>query len=306
MTRTVDRRSAGLGYRAALGAGGLASVLLTSAGARADGPAPTPSIFAPASTPAFAIRELAVFVLGLTGVIFLVVAGLGVYVPVRFRRRRGDDRHEPPQVYGSRQIEMAWTVVPLLIIAVLFLVTARYIYGLERRQPLADAVEVTVIGHQWWWEVRYPKLGVVTANELHVPVSDPAHPTPTFVTLQSADVVHSFWIPQLAGKMDVIPNRTNRTWIEPQVPGEMIVRKDGRDLFLATGEGLIEVTARRVAILTDLAVPADRIDEAKAEEARRRAEARLREKLSNEEVASVNASLARSLAQLRVKRRRQR
>jgi len=89
------------------------------------------------------------------------------------------------------------------------------------------------------------------------------------------------------------------------VPGEMIVRKDGRDLFIATGDGLIEITAHRVAILTDLAVQADRIDEVKAEEARQRAEARLREKLSNEEIASVNASLARSLAQLRVKRRRQ-
>jgi F-type H+-transporting ATPase subunit epsilon len=84
----------------------------------------------------------------------------------------------------------------------------------------------------------------------------------------------------------------------------MIVRKDNRDQFVATGEGLIEVTADRVAILTDLAVPADRIDEAKAEEARQRAEARLREKLSDEELASVNASLSRSLAQLRVKRRR--
>ena len=93
--------------------------------------------------------------------------------------------------------------------------------------------------------------------------------------------------------------------ITHMVPGEMIVRKDGRDMFMATGEGLIEVTAKRVAILTDLAIPADRIDEAKAEDARQRAEARLHEKLSAEEVATVNASLARSLAQLRVKRRRQ-
>ena len=84
------------------------------------------------------------------------------------------------------------------------------------------------------------------------------------------------------------------------------MRKDGRDLFIATGEGLIEVTQDRVSVLTDLAVAADRIDEAKAEEAQRRAEARLREKLSNEEVASVNASLARSLAQLRVKPRQRR
>ena len=109
-------------------------------------------------------------------------------------------------------------------------------------------------------------------------------------------------LPGVAGQMGVYPQHV--PLITHMVPGEMIVRKDGRDLFMATGEGLIEVTAKRVAILTDLAIPADRIDEAKAEEARQRAEARLHEKLSAEEVATVNASLARSLAQLRVKRRR--
>ncbi len=211
--------------RAALVASGasvLAGILLPAARARADGLVQTPSIFAPASTPAFAIRELAMFVLGITGAIFLVVAGLGVYVLVRFRRRRGDDGREPPQVYGSRQIELAWTVVPLLIVAVLFLVTARYIFGIEGRHLPADALEVTIVGHQWWWEIRYPRLGILTANELHVPVSDPAHPTPTFVTLQSADVIHSFWIPQFSGKTDVIPNKTNRMWIDPQQTGTYV------------------------------------------------------------------------------------
>ena len=110
-------------------------------------------------------------------------------------------------------------------------------------------------------------------------------------------------LPGVAGQMGVYPQHV--PLITHMVPGEMIVRKDGRDMFMATGEGLIEVTAKRVAILTDLAIPADRIDEAKAEEARQRAEARLHEKLSAAEVATVNASLARSLAQLRVKRRRQ-
>jgi F-type H+-transporting ATPase subunit epsilon len=109
-------------------------------------------------------------------------------------------------------------------------------------------------------------------------------------------------LPGVAGEMGILPQHV--PLISQMVPGEMIVRKDGRDSFVATGGGLIEVTANRVAILTDLAIPADRIDEAKAEEARQRAEARLREKLSDEELASVNASLTRSLAQLRVKRRR--
>jgi F-type H+-transporting ATPase subunit epsilon len=105
------------------------------------------------------------------------------------------------------------------------------------------------------------------------------------------------------GQMGILPEHVRlMTQLEP---GEMIVRKDGRDDFLAVGEGLVEVTGDRVAIVTDMAVRAENIDEAKVEEARQRAAARLREKLSAEEVASVNASLVRSLAQLRVKRRRQ-
>ena len=83
----------------------------------------------------------------------------------------------------------------------------------------ASAVEVTVIGHQFWWEYRYPQLGVVTANELHIPVSDPAHPTPTFLQLLSADTDHSFWIPELAGKTDLIPGQTNHAWFETREKG---------------------------------------------------------------------------------------
>ncbi len=215
MTRLIAWHAA----RAASCVSAAAGLLLPAAATGADAPVQTPSLFAPVSTPAFAIRELAFFVLGITAVIFLVVAGVGVYALFRFRRPRGDDGGEPPQVYGSRQIELAWTVAPLLIVVVLFLVTARYIYGIERRPQPPKALEVTIVGHQWWWEIRYPTLGIVTANEIHVPVSDPASPTPTFVTLESADVIHSFWIPQLAGKMDVIPNKTNRVWIDPQTPG---------------------------------------------------------------------------------------
>ncbi len=116
------------------------------------------------------------------------------------------------------------------------------------------------------------------------------------------DDVEIVTLPAVEGQMGVYPQHV--PLMTQMLPGEIIVRKAGRDLFIATGEGLIEVTGERVCVLTDLAVEADRIDEAKAEEARRRAEARLKEKLSDEELASVNASLARSLAQLRVKRRR--
>jgi len=104
------------------------------------------------------------------------------------------------------------------------------------------------------------------------------------------------------GEMGILPEHVRL--MTQLVPGEMIVRKDGRDDFLAVGEGLVEITGDRVSIVTDMAVRAENIDEAKVEEARQRAAARLREKLSAAEVASVNASLARTLAQLHVKRRR--
>jgi F-type H+-transporting ATPase subunit epsilon len=108
-------------------------------------------------------------------------------------------------------------------------------------------------------------------------------------------------LPAVEGQIGIYPQHV--PLMTQMVPGEIIVRKDGRDTFLAVGEGLIDITADHVAVLTDMAIAADNIDAAKAEEARQRAAARLREKLSAEEVASVNASLARSLAQLHVKRR---
>jgi F-type H+-transporting ATPase subunit epsilon len=117
-----------------------------------------------------------------------------------------------------------------------------------------------------------------------------------------SDDVEMVTLPGVEGQMGILPQHVRL--MTQLVPGEMIVRKDGQDRFLAVGEGLIEVTGDRVAIVTDMAVAAENIDEARAEEARQRAAARLREKISSEEVASVNASLARSLAQLHVKRRR--
>jgi F-type H+-transporting ATPase subunit epsilon len=117
-----------------------------------------------------------------------------------------------------------------------------------------------------------------------------------------SDDVHMVTLPVLEGQIGVYPQHLHL--ITQVVPGEVIVHKDGNDTFLAVGEGLVEITAHRVSIVTDMAIPADGIDEAKAEEARERAKARLQEKISDEEVASVNASLARSLAQLQVRRRR--
>src|SRR6202522_4215716 len=158
------------------------------------------NIFAPVSTPAKSIFGLSMFVLEVTAAIFVVVFSLLAYSVVKFRKRRTTDGREPAQVYGSTQLELAWTVIPVLIVVILFLAAARVIASIQNAPKPDSAIEVTVIGHQFWWEYRYPSLKVVTANELHIPVSDPAHPAPPFLTFLSAYTDHSFWLPRLAGK----------------------------------------------------------------------------------------------------------
>lgn len=179
------------------------------------------SMFSPSATPSRLILGVSHLVFGVTAGIFVVVASLLVYVLVRFRHRKGDPNanQEPQQIYGSTQIELSWTVIPILIVVMLFLATARIILATQDATKPKDALDVTVIGHQFWWEFRYPKLGIVTANELHIPVSDRRNPTPTYLTLTSADTDHSFWVPRLAGKTDAIPNRINTMWLDPEQPG---------------------------------------------------------------------------------------
>ena len=176
------------------------------------------NIFAPASTPAESIFGLSVLVLVTVAVIFVAVFGLLAYVVLKFRHRSHDHR-EPPQIYGSTQVELAWTVIPVLIVVALFLASARVIASVQNATRPPSALQVIVTGHQYWWEYQYPALKITTANELHVPVSDPAHPTPTFLTLLSADTDHSFWVPRLAGKTDLIPNHPNSMWIDPHDTG---------------------------------------------------------------------------------------
>ncbi len=178
-----------------------------------------PNMFVPASTPAHDIYYLALFALTITGVIFVVVESLLIYAVFKYRARKNDPEHEPPQVYGSAQIELAWTVIPVLIVIVLFLTTARIIFAVQDAPKPPAALNVTVVGHQFWWEFRYPKLGIVTANELHIPVSSQQHPEPTYLKLLSADVDHSFWVPQLGGKTDLIPNHPNEMWMDPETAG---------------------------------------------------------------------------------------
>lgn len=200
----------------------VATIFCLAGVALADSPAagtsPT-NIFAPDSTPAHSIFRLSIFELEVEGAIFVVVFSLLAYAVIKFRHRKRDDDLEPPQVYGSNQMELAWTVLPVLIVVVLFLSTAQVIHRVQDAKRPEGTIEVTAVGHQFWWEYRYPQFGFVASNELHVPVSESQHPTPTFIALLSADVDHSFWVPRLAGKTDLIPNHPNSMWIDPQETG---------------------------------------------------------------------------------------
>jgi cytochrome c oxidase subunit 2 len=202
------------------------------------------SIFDPASPSAESIRKLAVLVLAITGFIFIVVEGILVYSIVRFRRRAatgnvdqpllpaetaGESRPpEPPQVYGSKPIEIAWTAAPALVVFVLVMVSARTLWEVNVPPPPPRAGDntlfVTVVGRQWWWEYGYDhyngrELGFTTANELHIPVSEEGIARPVYLTLKSADVCHSFWVPRLGGKTDLIPGRVNSMWFQTDRPG---------------------------------------------------------------------------------------
>ena len=176
------------------------------------------SIFSTLSTPAAEENSIAFFVLGITAAIFLSVGTLLTYALIRFRGRK-TDTSEPAQVFGSTQIELSWTIIPILIVTVLFLGTARVLFSIQDAPRPANALDVTAVGHQFWWEYRYPQYNVTAANELHIPVGQGQAGRATYLKLTSADVIHSFWIPQLGGKTDMLPNRVNEMWIDPARAG---------------------------------------------------------------------------------------
>ena len=134
-------------------------------------------------------------------VVFVLVAIALLFVIIRYRHRPGSP--EPKQIHGSTALEITWTLIPALVLAFIAVPTVRTIFKTQQPAP-ADALQVEVTGHQWWWEFRYPESGVVTANELYLPTNRTIN-----FTLRTADVIHSFWIPQLGGKRDLITNRTN-------------------------------------------------------------------------------------------------
>lgn len=148
-----------------------------------------------------------------TAGIFVVVELLLLYAVLRFRSRSGDTE-VPNQVHGFTALEIGWTLLPAAILFFIAIPTVRTIFQLQGPPPQSDPLEIMVIGHQWWWEFQYPELGIVTANELHVPVG-----RTTNLTLTSVDVIHSFWVPQLGGKRDLNPGSENRLWFTPTETG---------------------------------------------------------------------------------------
>jgi cytochrome c oxidase subunit 2 len=146
--------------------------------------------------------------------VFVLVWALLIINIVRFRRRKNDSGEEPRQKYGSLRLEIIWTAIPILLVLTLFILSILTIRASAAPQPGSQDVNITVIGHQWWWEFDYPDLGIQTANEMHVPAGRNIK-----LKIQSADVIHSFWVPQLANKIDAIPGMVNNLWFRSDQTG---------------------------------------------------------------------------------------
>jgi cytochrome c oxidase subunit 2 len=169
-------------------------------------------VLSPASPQADALARLFVVTLFVCAVILAIVSALVLLCIVRFRRKEGDK--EPKQIAGNEKLEISWTAASILILVGLFTLTVR---AMRIADPAPDRTpDLTVIGHQWWWEVRYPD-GTVAANEIHIPVQ-----SNLLVRLEAADVIHDFWVPQLGRKMDMVPGHPNFIWISANTPGEYL------------------------------------------------------------------------------------
>jgi cytochrome c oxidase subunit 2 len=170
----------------------------------------------PAGPIAQAQADLLLWSFWLSLIVMIATFGALAYVMVRYRRRRSQEDHIPEQVHGSPMLEIGLTIIPVLIVIAVAVPTVRTIFETETRAtPQEGDVIVNVTGYQWWWRFEYPELGLVTANEMHVPVGERV-----IVNLDSADVLHSFWVPRLAGKRDLIPNQNNQLWFSADEAGE--------------------------------------------------------------------------------------
>lgn len=165
----------------------------------------------PFSPEAASITHLFVGILFVMFAIFALVATMVVVAIIRYRDREGAP--EARQEFGNTRLEIAWTVVPILLLAVIFIFMVRTIHASD--PPIrGHTPDLRVIGHQWWWEADYLDSGVVTANEIHIPID-----TPILIDVESADVIHDFWVPELGRKIDAIPGHGNHLWIRADQPG---------------------------------------------------------------------------------------
>ena len=140
-------------------------------------------------------------------IVFVLVEVVLVFIVIKYRRR--ENQPAPPQTHGSTKLEITWTLIPAVILVFIAVPTVRTIF-ITQAQAAPGSLNIEVTGHQWWWEFRYPEYGVTTANEIYLPVGRTVN-----FRLRSADVIHSFWTPQLGGKRDVVTNRTNYVWYTP-------------------------------------------------------------------------------------------
>ena len=192
-------------------AGPLAATGLLLAGCEFTGPQST---LDPAGPIARAQADLLIWSFWLSLFVMVATFGILAYVMVRYRRRSAEDAI-PEQFHGSAPLEIGLTIIPVLIVIAIAVPTVRTIFETEARvTPEAGDLIVNVTGYQWWWRFEYPEQGVVTANELHIPTD-----TRVILNLDSADVLHSFWVPRLAGKRDLIPNQNNQIWFVAPEPG---------------------------------------------------------------------------------------
>lgn len=150
--------------------------------------------------------------------VFLLVEALLLYAIIKFRRKPG--QAEPQHVHGNTTLEVLWTAIPAVILIFIAVPTVRTIFRTQAKAR-PGALQVEVIGHQWWWEFRYPEYNITTANELYIPTGRTVN-----FALKTADVLHSFWIPALSGKRDLIANHTNFLWFTPD---SAEIAKDGRE-----------------------------------------------------------------------------
>lgn len=167
-------------------------------------------VLTPDSPQAQAIFHLGVICAAIFAAIYIIVASVIIFALMRFRSREGEP--DPHQLPGNKRVEIIWTVIPFIIVVALFVLTAHTMTLAD--PPPAPKPDIVVVGHQWWWEFRYPDTGVIAVNELHIPVGKPLS-----IRLDSEDVLHEFWVPELTRKMTAVPGHPNNIWLQSDKPG---------------------------------------------------------------------------------------